>query len=142
VAPAPSQRPTPRVGVSCAGGLASPHTAANAWIANSAPRGAVGPPHEEQFQASGRRRVGCGSTLRQVAPTLTAPAAAETTCAGAIQALAAVLGGTQSLHTNAYDEALALPTEAERHAGAPDAADSGARDRIPETSIRPVAAGM
>ncbi len=28
-----------------------------------------------------------------------------------IQALAAVLGGTQSLHTNAYDEALALPTE-------------------------------
>ncbi len=29
----------------------------------------------------------------------------------AIQALAAVLGGTQSLHTNAFDEALALPTE-------------------------------
>jgi len=28
-----------------------------------------------------------------------------------MQALAAVLGGTQSLHTNAYDEALALPTE-------------------------------
>jgi methylmalonyl-CoA mutase N-terminal domain/subunit len=29
----------------------------------------------------------------------------------ALQALAAVLGGTQSLHTNALDEALALPTE-------------------------------
>ena len=29
----------------------------------------------------------------------------------ALQALGAVLGGTQSLHTNAYDEALALPTE-------------------------------
>ncbi len=28
-----------------------------------------------------------------------------------IQALAAVLGGTQSLHTNAYDEAIALPSE-------------------------------
>jgi methylmalonyl-CoA mutase N-terminal domain/subunit len=28
------------------------------------------------------------------------------------QALAAVLGGTQSLHTNSYDEALALPSEA------------------------------
>ena len=27
-----------------------------------------------------------------------------------VQALAAVLGGTQSLHTNGYDEALALPT--------------------------------
>ena len=30
---------------------------------------------------------------------------------GAYQALAAVLGGTQSLHTNALDETLALPTE-------------------------------
>ena len=29
----------------------------------------------------------------------------------AIQAMAAVLGGTQSLHTNSFDEALALPTE-------------------------------
>jgi methylmalonyl-CoA mutase N-terminal domain/subunit len=29
----------------------------------------------------------------------------------AVQALAAALGGTQSLHTNGYDEALALPTE-------------------------------
>ena len=30
----------------------------------------------------------------------------------ALEALAATLGGTQSLHTNAFDEALALPTEA------------------------------
>src|SRR5215207_6675059 len=30
----------------------------------------------------------------------------------ALQAMAAVLGGTQSLHTNSLDEALALPTEA------------------------------
>jgi methylmalonyl-CoA mutase N-terminal domain/subunit len=29
----------------------------------------------------------------------------------AVQALGAVLGGTQSLHTNSYDEAIALPTE-------------------------------
>jgi methylmalonyl-CoA mutase N-terminal domain/subunit len=28
-----------------------------------------------------------------------------------IQTLAAVLGGTQSLHTNGFDEALSLPTE-------------------------------
>jgi methylmalonyl-CoA mutase N-terminal domain/subunit len=27
----------------------------------------------------------------------------------AIQAMAAVMGGTQSLHTNGYDEALSLP---------------------------------
>ena len=32
----------------------------------------------------------------------------------AIEALAGVLGGTQSLHTNSYDEALALPTEERR----------------------------
>src|SRR4029434_6258980 len=29
----------------------------------------------------------------------------------ATEAMSAVLGGTQSLHTNSYDEALALPTE-------------------------------
>src|SRR6185369_8855440 len=34
----------------------------------------------------------------------------------AIQALAGVLGGTQSLHTDAYDEALALPTDRAAHA--------------------------
>ncbi len=32
-----------------------------------------------------------------------------------IQALSAVLGGTQSLHTNGYDEAIALPTEEAAH---------------------------
>ena len=53
----------------------------------------------------------------------------------AIEALAAVLGGTQSLHTNALDEVLALPTEAAAklalrtqqviayETGAPDVAD-------------------
>ena len=33
-----------------------------------------------------------------------------------VQALAAILGGTQSLHTNSYDEAIALPTAEGRHA--------------------------
>ena len=46
-----------------------------------------------------------------------------------VQALAAVLGGTQSLHTNGYDEALALPTERVGHAGAPDPADHRVRER-------------
>jgi methylmalonyl-CoA mutase N-terminal domain/subunit len=52
-----------------------------------------------------------------------------------IQTLAAILGGTQSLHTNGYDEALSLPTEeaasialrtqqiAAYESGAPDTAD-------------------
>jgi methylmalonyl-CoA mutase, N-terminal domain len=46
-----------------------------------------------------------GSTLQAQQPEVN-------TVRTTIQALAAVLGGTQSLHTNAMDEALALPTEA------------------------------
>jgi methylmalonyl-CoA mutase, N-terminal domain len=42
--------------------------------------------------------------------TLTAQQPMNNIVRVAVQALAAVLGGTQSLHTNAYDEALALPT--------------------------------
>ncbi len=43
--------------------------------------------------------------------TLTAQQPLNNIIRVALQALAAVLGGTQSLHTNSYDEALALPTE-------------------------------
>ncbi len=43
--------------------------------------------------------------------TLTAQQPENNIVRTAMQALAAVLGGTQSLHTNSYDEALALPTE-------------------------------
>jgi methylmalonyl-CoA mutase N-terminal domain/subunit len=42
--------------------------------------------------------------------TLTAQQPLNNVVRVAIQAMAAVLGGTQSLHTNSYDEALALPT--------------------------------
>jgi methylmalonyl-CoA mutase N-terminal domain/subunit len=43
--------------------------------------------------------------------SLTAPQPENNIVRTAIQALAAVLGGTQSLHTNSMDEALALPSE-------------------------------
>ena len=43
--------------------------------------------------------------------TLTAQQPENNIVRTAIQALSAVMGGTQSLHTNGYDEALALPTE-------------------------------
>jgi methylmalonyl-CoA mutase N-terminal domain/subunit len=43
--------------------------------------------------------------------TLTAQQPEVNVVRTALEALAAVLGGTQSLHTNAFDEALALPTE-------------------------------
>jgi methylmalonyl-CoA mutase N-terminal domain/subunit len=44
--------------------------------------------------------------------TLTAPQPMNNVVRVAYQAMAAVLGGTQSLHTNSMDETLALPTEA------------------------------
>ena len=47
----------------------------------------------------------------------------------AIEALAGVLGGTQSLHTNALDEVLALPTEETRQARPAHAAGHRVRDR-------------
>ena len=47
----------------------------------------------------------------------------------ATQALAAILGGTQSLHTDAYDEALAVPDGRGRAARAAPAADPGRGDR-------------
>jgi methylmalonyl-CoA mutase N-terminal domain/subunit len=43
--------------------------------------------------------------------TLTAQQPENNIVRTTVQALAAVLGGTQSLHTNGFDEALALPTE-------------------------------
>ncbi len=43
--------------------------------------------------------------------TLTAQQPVNNVVRVALQALAAVMGGTQSLHTNGYDEALSLPTE-------------------------------
>ncbi len=43
--------------------------------------------------------------------TLTAQQPMNNVARTALQALAAVLGGTQSLHTNGFDEALSLPTE-------------------------------
>ena len=61
--------------------------------------------------------------------TLTAQQPMNNVVRVAYQALAAVLGGTQSLHTNSMDETLALPTEASGAGRAPHAADPRLRDR-------------
>ena len=69
--------------------------------------------------------------------TLTAQQPLNNVVRTTVQALAAVLGGTQSLHTNGYDEALALPTEEAARARAAHAA--GPRPRVaasPTSSIR------
>jgi methylmalonyl-CoA mutase N-terminal domain/subunit len=69
-----------------------------------------------------------------------------------VQTLAAVLGGTQSLHTNGYDEALSLPTEAAAQialrtqqivafeSGAPDTVDPLAGSYFVETLTNEVEA--
>ena len=54
-----------------------------------------------------------------------------------VQALAAVLGGTQSLHTNSYDEAIALPTEKAARLAAAHPAGDRVRDR-PDRDRGPV----
>ena len=53
----------------------------------------------------------CARTRRPRACSLTAQQPLNNVVRVALQALAAVLGGTQSLHTNSLDETLALPTE-------------------------------
>ena len=57
------------------------------------------------------RRSGCGSTPRPPGVSLTAQQPYNNVVRTAVEALAAVLGGTNSLHTNALDETLALPSE-------------------------------
>jgi len=54
----------------------------------------------------------CRFHTQTAGSSLTAQAIDNNVVRTTLQALAAVLGGTQSLHTNARDEALALPTEA------------------------------
>jgi len=65
----------------------------------------------ERFHARDERSLMMRFHTQTAGSTLTAQQPAVNIVRTAIQALAAVLGGTQSLHTNAMDEALALPTE-------------------------------
>ncbi|HEY0756051.1 MAG TPA: methylmalonyl-CoA mutase family protein [Ktedonobacteraceae bacterium] len=65
----------------------------------------------ERFHAQDARSLMLRFHTQTAGSTLTAQQPDNNTVRTAYQALAAVLGGTQSLHTNAKDEALALPTE-------------------------------
>jgi methylmalonyl-CoA mutase N-terminal domain/subunit len=65
----------------------------------------------EQFKARNPRSWMLRFHTQTAGSTLTAQQPENNIVRTAIQAMAAVLGGTQSLHTNSYDEALALPTE-------------------------------
>jgi methylmalonyl-CoA mutase, N-terminal domain len=65
----------------------------------------------EEFRAKHPRSWMLRFHTQTAGSTLTAQQPENNIVRTAIQAMAAVLGGTQSLHTNSYDEALALPTE-------------------------------
>ncbi len=66
----------------------------------------------DRFQARDPRSLMLRFHTQTAGSSLTAQQPEVNVVRTTIQALAAVLGGTQSLHTNAMDEALALPTEA------------------------------
>ena len=70
--------------------------------------------------------------------TLTAQQPENNIVRTALQALSAVLGGTQSLHTNSMDEALALPTRGRRRCRAAHAADPRATRPASPTPIDPL----
>jgi methylmalonyl-CoA mutase N-terminal domain/subunit len=66
---------------------------------------------EERFRAKDPRSLLLRFHAQTAGSSLTAQQPENNLVRVAIQALAAVLGGCQSLHTNSMDEALALPTE-------------------------------
>jgi methylmalonyl-CoA mutase N-terminal domain/subunit len=66
---------------------------------------------KERFGALSPRSWMCRFHTQTAGVSLTAQQPYNNVVRTSLQALAAVLGGTQSLHTNSLDEALALPTE-------------------------------
>ncbi len=65
----------------------------------------------DRFGARDQRSLALRFHAQTSGATLTAQQPINNVVRVALQALAAVCGGTQSLHTNSYDEALALPSE-------------------------------
>ncbi len=66
---------------------------------------------KDRFGATDEKSLKLRFHTQTAGSSLTAQQAENNIVRTTVQALSAVLGGTQSLHTNAFDEALALPTE-------------------------------
>ena len=66
---------------------------------------------KERYRATDERAMMCRFHTQTAGVSLTAQQPENNIARVAIQALSAALGGTQSLHTDSFDEALALPTE-------------------------------
>jgi methylmalonyl-CoA mutase N-terminal domain/subunit len=65
----------------------------------------------DRFGASNERSMMCRFHVQTAGSSLTAQSVDNNVVRTTVQALSAILGGAQSLHTNSRDEALALPTE-------------------------------
>ena len=65
---------------------------------------------KDRFSATSTRSMACRFHVQTAGSSLTAQSIDNNVVRTTVQALAAVLGGAQSLHTNSRDEALALPT--------------------------------
>ncbi len=66
---------------------------------------------KERYGATDERAMLCRFHTQTAGVSLTAQQPEINIARVALQAMAAAIGGTQSLHTDSYDEALALPTE-------------------------------
>jgi methylmalonyl-CoA mutase, N-terminal domain len=71
----------------------------------------MGKDNEERFNAQNEKSMMLRFHCQTAGSTLTAQQVDNNIIRTTIEAMAAVLGGAQSLHTNSRDEALALPTE-------------------------------
>ncbi len=65
----------------------------------------------KQFKPKNPKSMALRTHCQTSGWSLTAQDPLNNVCRTTIEALSAIFGGTQSLHTNSYDEALALPTE-------------------------------
>ena len=89
----------------------------------------------ERYGAASERSLQMRFHTQTAGVSLTAQQPEVNIVRTAIEALAGVLGGTQSLHTNSMDETLALPTEkAARHRAAHAAGDRATRRGSPNVA--------
>ena len=66
---------------------------------------------KQRFKVDDEKAMHCRFHVQTGGSTLTAQQVENNIVRTTIQALAAILGGAQSLHTNSFDEALGLPTD-------------------------------
>ena len=96
---------------------------------------------KERFGARNPKSMMCRFHTQTAGSSLTAQSIDNNVVRTTLQALAAVLGGTQSLHTNSRDEALALPTVESARLACGPSRSSPTRRASPRPRTRSLARG-